>query len=124
VISDRWAQARHRVWGWYNSSMTEQDELKRLQEQAKEDRKLIRKAADTLAEIGRNEGLSDEHADVLTALRIRLEGKRRASLDELLTVTKDIAGKKDLREVLSGADDRDAGGWPAVEEKKRDWPGA
>ena len=104
--------------------MTEQDDLKRLQEQAKEDRKLIRKAADTLAEIGRNEGLSDEHADVLTALRIRLEGKRRASLDELLTVTKDIAGKKDLREVLSGADDRDAGGWPAVEEKKRDWPGA
>jgi hypothetical protein len=102
--------------------MADEDELKQLQEQVKEDRKLIRKAADTLAEIGRNDGLSDEHADVLTALRIRLEGKKRASLDELLTVTKDIAGKKDLGDVLSGADKSTA--WPVVEEKKRDWPGA
>jgi hypothetical protein len=104
--------------------MGDQDELRRLQQQAKEDRQLIRKAADTLAEIGRNEGLSDEHADVLTALRIRLEGKKRASLDELLTVTKDIAGKKDLGDVLSGADDKQTGGWPVVEEKKPEWPGA
>jgi hypothetical protein len=104
--------------------MAEKDELKELQEQANKDRKLIRKAADTLAEIDRNEGLSDEHADVLTALRIRLEGKKRASLDELLTVTKDISGKKDLGDVLSGADEKSTGGWPAVEEKKRDWPGA
>jgi hypothetical protein len=104
--------------------MAEGDELKSLRQQAKKDRQLIRKAADTLAEIGRNEGLSDEHADVLTALRIRLEGKKRASLDELLTVTKDIAGKKDLGDILSGPDDKDAGGWPVVEEKKREWPGA
>jgi hypothetical protein len=103
--------------------MAQDDKLKQLQDQVKEDRKLIRKAADTLAEIGRNEGLSDEHADVLTALRIRLEGKKRASLDELLTVTKDIAGKKDLGDVLSRADSS-AGAWPVVEEKKRDWPGA
>jgi hypothetical protein len=103
--------------------MADEDELKELQQQIKEDRKLIRKAADTLAEIGRNDGLSDEQADVLTALRIRLEGKKRASLDELLTVTKDIAGKKDLGDVLSGAD-KSTGAWPVVEEKKRDWPGA
>jgi hypothetical protein len=104
--------------------MAEDEELKKLQDQAKEDRKLIRKAADTLAEIGRNDGLSDEHADVLTALRIRLEGKKRASLDELLTVTKDIAGKKDLGDVLSGGDEKSGGGWPVVEEKKNEWPGA
>lgn len=108
---------------WYNPGMAQEEELRTLQEQAKQDRKLIRKAADTLAEIGRNDGLSDEHADVLTALRIRLEGKRRASLDELLTVTKDITGKKDLGDVLSGSDSKDAGGWPVVEEKKREWPG-
>jgi hypothetical protein len=103
--------------------MADDDELKRLQAQAKEDRKLIRKAADTLAEIGRNDGLSNEHADVLTALRIRLEGKKRASLDELLTVTKDIAGKKDLGDVLSGGDEKSVG-WPVIEEKKNEWPGA
>jgi hypothetical protein len=104
--------------------MSDEEELKRLEQQAKEDRKLIRKAADTLAEIGRNDGLSDEHADVLTALRIRLEGKKRASLDELLTVTKDIAGKKDLGDVLSGTDDASGVAWPVVEEKKPEWPGA
>jgi hypothetical protein len=103
--------------------MADEDELRQLQQQVKEDRKLIRKAADTLAEIGRNDGLSDEHADVLTALRIRVEGKKRASLDELLTVTKDIAGRKDLGDVLSGAD-KTTDAWPVVEEKKRDWPGA
>jgi hypothetical protein len=103
--------------------MAEEEELRTLREQAKQDRKLIRQAADTLAEIGRNEGLSDEHADVLTALRIRLEGKKRASLDELLTVTKDITGKKDLGDVLSGSESESGSGWPAVEEKKREWPG-
>lgn len=103
--------------------MAEADELKTLREQAKADRKLIRKAADALAEIDRRDGLSDEHADVLTALRIRLEGKKRASLDELLTVTKDIAGKKDLGDVLSGGDETETA-WPVVEEKKREWPGA
>lgn len=104
--------------------MDEKEQLKRLQDQAKQDHTLIRKAADTLAEIGRNEGLSDEHADVLTALRIRLEGKKRASLDELLTVTKDIAGKKDLGDVLSGPAGENATEWPVVEEKKREWPGS
>jgi hypothetical protein len=85
--------------------MAGDEELKNLRDQAKEDRILIRKAADALAEIDRNEGLSDEHADVLTALRIRVEGK------------------KHLGDVLSGADDKDSGGWPVIEEKKREWPG-
>jgi hypothetical protein len=104
--------------------MADEGELEKLRAQAKEDRNLIRKAAETLAEIDRNDGLSDEHADVLTALRIRIEGKKRASLDELLTVTKDISGKKDLGDVLSGGGDKDPGGWPVIEERKREWPGA
>lgn len=82
----------------------------------------MRRAADALAEIDRNEGLSDAHADVLTALRIRLEGKKRASLDELLTVTGDMSGKKDLGDVLSAGEDKPKSDWPVIEEKKRDWP--
>jgi hypothetical protein len=97
------------------------DELKRLRDQARSDRKLIKRASEALAEIDRGQGLSDVHADVLTALRIRLEGKERASLEDLLTTTSDIAGKRDLGKVLD-----DTGGdkseWPVVEEKKRDWP--
>jgi hypothetical protein len=104
--------------------MAESDELKRLEDQAKQDRKLIRKAADALAEIDRNEGLSGPQADVLAALRIRLEGKKRASLDELLTVTGDMTGRKDLGDVLAGGGDKNAEAWPVVEEQKREWPGA
>lgn len=102
--------------------MTDDQELTRLREQARDDRKLIRRAADALAEIDRNDGLADEHADVLAALRIRLEGKKRASLDELLTVAGDISGKKDLADVLGGGEKKPEPEWPVVEEKKRDWP--
>lgn len=103
--------------------MTEQ-ELSRLRQQAKSDRKLIQSAAQALAEIDRSQGLSNENADVLAALRIRLEGKERASLEELLTVTGDIEGKKDLRDVLGGGEEPKDPEWPVVEDDNRDWPGA
>lgn len=102
--------------------MSEQEELERLREQARSDRKLMDRAARALAEIDRAQGLSDENADVLTSLRIRVEGKERASLEDLLTTTGDIKGKKDLGEVLSGGGDSSSE-WPEIKEKKRDWPG-
>lgn len=102
--------------------MTE-EELNRLRDQARSDRKLIQKAAEALAEIDRNQGLIDPHIEVLTALRIRVEGKERASLDELLTTTGDLSGKsgkKDLGDVLGSK--KDESDWPAIKEKKKDWP--
>ena len=93
----------------------------RIREQERSDRKLFQRAAQVLAEIDRSQGLSDEHADVLAALRIRLEGRRRASLDELLSAAGDISGKKDLADTV--IEERGAE-WPAVKEKKRDWPGS
>ena len=93
----------------------------RIREQERSDRKLFQQAAQVLAEIDRSQGLSDEHADVLAALRIRLEGRRRASLDELLSAAGDISGKKDLADTV--IEERGAE-WPAVKEKKRDWPGS
>jgi len=99
------------------------DEVQRLREQVRQDRKLIQRAADVLGEIDRGPGLAAEHADVLAALRIRVEGKARKSLDELLTAAGPLSGKKDLGEVLGGADTKSSTDWPVVEEKKRDWPG-
>jgi hypothetical protein len=93
----------------------------RIREQERSDRKLFQRATQVLAEIDRSQGLSDEHADVLAALRIRLEGRRRASLDELLSAAGDISGKKDLADTV--IEERGAE-WPAVKEKKRDWPGS
>lgn len=97
--------------------------IKELQAQAREDRKLFRQAAQTLAEIDRSQGLTDVQADVLASLRIRVEGKKRASLEELLTVAGDISGKQDIGEVLAGAEDSGETPWPTVEENKKDWPG-
>lgn len=98
------------------------DDADALRRQAAQDRKLIRRAEQVLAEIDRSTGLSDEHADVLAALRIRLEGRERRSLDDLLSAAGEISGKKDLGDVLGKPDDNDRE-WPVVEEKKRDWPG-
>ena len=97
------------------------EELERLRRQAKEDRKLIERAADTLGEIDRGPGLTDLHAEVLAALRIRIEGKERAKLEDLLSAAGDI-GKKDLGDALSAAEKPTTTDWPEVEEKKRDWP--
>src|ERR671918_955565 len=95
------------------------DELGRLRRQVREDLKLIKRAEQALGEIDRGPGLSDEHADVLTALRIRIEGKERASLDDLLTAAGDVGGSRDIGPVLNEGEKKSTGDWPEVEEKKR-----
>lgn len=97
-----------------------------LREQIRKDRKLIERAAQALAEIDRSTGLSDEHADVLAALRIRIEGKERASLDDLLGAAGDVgAGRKDLGDLISPTDEQGTPSpeWPDPPPRKRDWPG-
>lgn len=104
--------------------MRDESEVEALRRAAREDRKLIRRAERALAEIDRGPGLSDEHADVLAALRIRLEGRKRASLDELITAAGDLSGKRDLGDALQQTDTKNSpSDWPEIEEKPRDWPG-
>lgn len=98
------------------------DELQRLRQQQKEDRKLIQKAAEVLAEIDRGPGLSGPQADVLAALRIRLEGKPRGSLEDLISAAGEISSKKDLGDILAPEEAKNPE-WPTIEEKKKDWPG-
>ena len=98
-------------------------EIKSLKAQARDDRKLFEKAADVLAEIDRATGLTEPQADVLAALRIRVEGKPRKSLEDLLTAAGDIKGKRDLGDVLAPLDETSTSEWPEIKEKKRDWPG-
>ena len=101
--------------------MTE-EELDKLRSQAKEDRKLLQKAEQALGEIDRGPGLTNEQADVLAAIRIRLTGKERGKLEDFLSAAGDLGTKGDLGEVLSG-DEESSTEWPVIEEKKRDWPG-
>jgi hypothetical protein len=99
------------------------DDVDGLRKQISDDRKLIQKAERVLAEIDRSEGLSDGHADVLAALRLRIEGKERASLEDLLEAAGDISGKRDLKDVLSEPEEKSSE-WPEIKETKRDWPGS
>jgi hypothetical protein len=66
-----------------------------------EDEKLLRRAEEALTEIKINEGLSERHASVLAALRIRLKGTAGKSLDEMI----EAAGDLDSGEGGSGLDD-------------------
>ena len=97
------------------------DQLEQLKQQAKDDRKLIQQAANVLGEIDRGPGLSGPQADVLAALRIRLEGKPRGSLEDLISAAGDISSKKDLGDLLAPEEPKTTD-WPEIEEKKKDWP--
>jgi hypothetical protein len=51
---------------------------------------LLKRAEEALTEIKVNQGLSDRHASVLAALRIRLKGTAGKSLDEMIEAAGDL----------------------------------
>ena len=55
-----------------------------------EDEELLALAEEALTEIKISQGLSDRHASVLAALRIRLKGSAGKSLDEMLEAAGDL----------------------------------
>src|SRR5438552_4062556 len=71
-----------------------------LRQRLKDDEKLLRRAEKALTEIKVAQGLSDEHAGVLAALRIRLKGDPGKSLEDLITAAGDL-GKPGLEDLFS-----------------------
>jgi hypothetical protein len=65
----------------------EADEIGRRE---REDERLLRRAEKALTQIKVAQGLSEEHASVLAALRIRLKGDPGRSLEDLLTAAGDL----------------------------------
>ncbi len=57
-----------------------------------DDERLLRRAEKALTEIKIAHGLSDQHASVLAALRLRLTGDAGKSLDEMLEAAGDLGG--------------------------------
>jgi len=55
-----------------------------------DDLALLRRAEEALTEIKVSQGLSDRHASVLAALRIRLKGTAGKSLEEMLEAAGDL----------------------------------
>ena len=69
-------------------------------ERHKEGEKLIRRAEKALTEIKVAQGLSNEHASVLAALRIHIKGDPGKSLEELLSAAGDLSSRQSLDDVL------------------------
>src|SRR5919106_3597230 len=88
------------------------------------DEELLAQAEEALTEIKVNQGLSDRHASVLAALRIRLKGSAGKSLEEMLEAAGDLESDR-LSEEMAKAESKKK---PSLDdllakpEKKRDWP--
>jgi hypothetical protein len=65
----------------------------------RDDERLLARAEEALTEIKVSKGLSERHAAVLAALRIRLRGDPGSSLEDLLAAAEDLEGPK-LDDVL------------------------
>ena len=65
------------------------------------DRELLTRAELALTKLNNRHGLEPDQSATLTAIRLRLEGKSRASLDDLLTAGKDLGGKDPLTEAMT-----------------------
>jgi hypothetical protein len=65
----------------------------------RDDERLLKLAEEALTEIKVSKGLSEPHAAVLAALRIRLKGDPGKSLDDLMAAAGDLEGPK-LDDVL------------------------
>ena len=104
--------------------MTEAEEHS-LRQTIREDEKLLRRVEKALTQIKVAQGLSEPHASVLAALRIRLKGDPGKSLEDLLTAAGDVGGPEldsllaTPRQPKRSLDDILAEG----SKPKRDWPG-
>ena len=90
-----------------------------------EDEELLAQAEQALTEIKVSQGLSERHASVLAALRIRLKGSAGRSLEEMLEAAGDLRPDS-LEEKLAEAERKRK---PSLDDllteepkPKRDWP--
>jgi hypothetical protein len=91
-----------------------------------DDEELLALAEKALTEIKIAQGLSDRHASVLAALRIRLKGSAGKSLDELIEAAGDLKSGT-LEEKLAEAERQPKTSLDDLLSKepkpKREWPG-
>jgi hypothetical protein len=65
------------------------------------DRELLVRAELALTQLNNRHGLAADQSATLTAIRLRLEGKSRASLDDLLDAGQDLGGKDPLTDAMT-----------------------
>jgi hypothetical protein len=90
-----------------------------------DDKELLARAEQALTEIKVNHGLSEHHASVLAALRIRLKGSDGKTLEEMLEAADD-PGPSGFEETIAKVESRPK---PSLDDlfaqepkQKPDWP--
>lgn len=86
------------------------------------DEDLLRKAEQVLGELDRTSGLIEEHAEVLAALRIRIHGAPRKTLDEVLKAAGNIKGRRALEDLEAPKVAGSLEDAFKIPEKKVEWP--
>lgn len=86
------------------------------------DEDLLRKAEQVLSELDRTSGLIEEHAEVLAALRIRIYGAPKKTLDEVLKAAGDIKGRRSLEDLEAPKVAGSLEDAFKIPEKKVEWP--
>lgn len=86
------------------------------------DEDLLKKAEQVLSELDRTSGLIEEHAEVLAALRIRIYGAPKKTLDEVLKAAGNIKGRRSLEELEAPKVAGSLEDAFKVPEKKVAWP--
>jgi hypothetical protein len=93
----------------------------------RDDEKLLRRAEQALAEIKVAQGLSDPHASVLAALRIRLKGDPGKNLEDLLEAAGDIGSGPRLDSLMNEEEDKPKRSLDDIlaeqPKPKPEWPG-
>jgi hypothetical protein len=74
-------------------------------DRSRDDERLLARAEEALTQIKVSRGLSEPHAALLAALRIRLKGDPGKSLEDLITAAGDLEGPK-LEDVLGRPQDK------------------
>ena len=88
-----------------------------------DDLALLRRAEEALTEIKVAQGLSEQHAAVLAALRIRLKGKADTSLEEMLEAAGDLDSGGKLEELMEEKkSERTLDDLLAEKKSKPEWP--
>ena len=64
------------------------------------DRELLVRAELALTQLNNRHGLEPAQSATLTAIRLRLEGVERATLEDLLAAGKDVGGKDPIADAL------------------------
>jgi hypothetical protein len=89
-----------------------------------DDDDLLKRAEQALTEIKVSQGLSEEHAAVLAALRIRLTGAADKTLEEMLAASEDRPTDLDARIAeTEGASKPSLDDLLSQPESKPEWPG-